>query len=156
MDMVHTFSGHDKTNIIESYFSTKSMVLTERVFRKEFPGRKIPCRKTNIVKTFWKTGNMRNDNKGNSGRQVTVRTPANVQAVREYFQQSPRKSTIRLSQKVGISRAIVEKIIHTDLNLFPYEMQILQKQTDANKRERVKFCQMISEIIENQGVLGLI
>ena len=100
---------------------------------------------------------MGNDNKGHSGRQVTVRTPANVQAVREHLEQSPRKSTRRLSQEVGISRATVQRVIHNDLKLFPYKVQILQKQTDVNKRERVEFCQSISERIENNpGVLNLI
>ena len=83
---------------------------------------------------------MGNDNKGHSGQQVTVRTPANGQAV---------KSTRRLSQEVGTSWATVQRVIHTDLHKFPYKVPILQKQTDANKRERVEFCQRISERIEN-------
>ena len=159
MDVVHQFSVHERTKILESYFSTKSVVLTQRAFRREFPGRKVPCRKTitNIVEKFRNTGSVGNDNKGHSGRQVTVRTPANVQAVREHLEQSPRKSTRRLSQEVGISRATVQRVIHNDLKLFPYKVQILQKQTDVNKRERVEFCQSISERIENNpGVLNLI
>ena len=103
------------------------------------------------------TGSVANDHKGHSGRQVTVRTPANVQAVREHLQQSPRTSTRRLSQEVGISRAVVQTVIHTDLHLFPCKVPILQKQTDANKSERVEFCHMISERLENnQDVLDLI
>jgi len=100
---------------------------------------------------------MENDNKGHSGRQVTVRTPADVQAVREHLQQLPRKSTRRLSRKVGISKGTVQTVIHTDLNLLPYKVQILQKQTDANKREWEEFCQRISERVENSpGVRDLI
>ena len=51
----------------------------------------------------------------------------------------------------------MQRVIHNDLKLFPYKVQILQKQTDVNKRERVEFCQSISERIENNpGVLNLI
>ena len=51
----------------------------------------------------------------------------------------------------------MQRVIHYNLKLFPYKVKILQKQTDVNKRERVEFCQSISERIENNpGVLNLI
>ena len=51
----------------------------------------------------------------------------------------------------------VQRIIHNDLKLFLYKMQILQKQTDANKEKKSEFCQTISERIENNpSDLGLI
>ena len=82
---------HERTNILESYFSTKSVILTQRIFQREFPGRKVPCRKTitNIVEKFRNTGSVGNHNKGHSGRCVTIRTPENVQAARENLEQSP-------------------------------------------------------------------
>ena len=114
------------------------MVVTQRVFRREFPGRKTPCRKTikQIVQKFRNTGSVVNENKGHSGWYVAVRTRANVQTLRKHPQQSPQKSTRRLSQEVDISRTTVQRIIHNDLKLFPYKVQILQQQTDANKEER--------------------
>ena len=51
----------------------------------------------------------------------------------------------------------VQIIIHNDLKLFPYKVQIIEKQTDANKQERSEFCHSISERIENNpDDLGLI
>ena len=41
------------------------------------------------------------------------------------------------------------RIIHSDLKLFPYKMQILQAQSQANKNQRYEFCQSIGEQIEN-------
>lgn len=41
------------------------------------------------------------------------------------------------------------RIIHQDLQLFPYKIQILQLQTDANKAERLAFGQTISQRIED-------
>ncbi len=90
MDVVHPFSVNERTKIPESYFSTKSVVLTQRAFWRQFPRRKVPCRKTitNTAEKFRKTGSVGNDNQGNSRQQVTARTPANIQAVREPLQQS--------------------------------------------------------------------
>ena len=51
----------------------------------------------------------------------------------------------------------VQIIIHNDLKLFPHKVQIIEKQTDANKQERSEFCHSISERIENNpDDLGLI
>ena len=138
MDVAVQFSVHERSKILESYLSTKSTVVTQRVFCREVPGRKTPCRKTikKIVEKFRNTGSVVNENKGHSGWYVAVRTRANVQTVRKHLQQSPRKSIRRLSQEADISRTTVQRIIHNDLKLFPYKVQILQKQTDPNKEVR--------------------
>ena len=58
--------------------------------------------------------------------------------------------------KTGISRTSVLRILHDDLKLFPYKIQILQRQTDQNKAERETFCEDISQRIENDpGLLDL-
>ena len=90
---------------------------------------------------------MVNDKKGHGGWHVVVRTPVNVQVVipryfsslPHYIEQSPRKSTRRLSQIVGISRVTMQKIINNDLKLFPYKVQIPQKLTNAKKKNRSNF-----------------
>ena len=49
-----------------------------------------------------------------------------------------------------------QRILHDDLKLFPYKIQILQRQTDQNKAERETFCEDISQRIENDpGLLDL-
>ena len=95
MDVATQFSVHERSEILQSYISTKSVVLTQREFHREFPGRKTPCRKkiTKIFKKFRNTESVGNDNKSHSGRYGTVRTHANVQAVRECIEKSPQKST---------------------------------------------------------------
>ena len=53
-------------------------------------------------------------------------------------------------------RTSVFRILHDDLKLFPYKIQILQRQTDQNKAERETFCEDISQKIENDhGLLDL-
>ena len=155
MDIAKQFSDQERIKIIELYFATKSTVLVQRQFRREFPGRKIPHRNTikNLVEKFRDSGSVTNNNKGHSGPPSTATTPAHVQDVRAHLEQSPRKSTRRLSQEVGISRTSVRRIIHRDLKLFPYKVQVLQAQTQANKDQRYEFGQEISERIENNPEL---
>ena len=75
----------------------------------------------------------------------------------ERLEESPKKSTRRLLQEVGISRLSVMQILHDDLEFFPYKIQILLRQTDDNKAERLAFRQDISQKIENNpGLLNLI
>ena len=85
-----------------------------------------------------------------------VITDANVYEVRKLFEESPRESTWPLSQEVDISRTTVHRVIHNDLKLFPYKLQIHQTQTNVNKEEKSEFFQTISERIENNpGDFGL-
>jgi len=49
------------------------------------------------------------------------------------------------------------RIMHEDLHLFPYKIQILQLHTDANKAEKRDFGQTISQQIKDQlDFLGFI
>ena len=49
-----------------------------------------------------------------------------------------------------------QRILHDDLKLFPYKIQILQRSTDQNKAEQETFCEDICQRIENDpGLLDL-
>ena len=159
MERFGQYTTQQRTHIIEAYFATNYVLLTQRQCRREFGRNNVPHRRTieRLVAKFREIGNVVNANKGHSGRPLSARTPNNIQTVRERLEESPRKSTRRLSQEVGISRTSVVRILHTDLQLFPYKIQVLQSQTDRNKAERLAFCQDISQRIENDpGLLDLI
>lgn len=159
MDQIVQYTTQQRIRIVEAYFATKSVVLTQRQYRRHFVRTKVPDRRTiiRLVAKFRETGSVANANKGHSGRPRSVKTPNNIQNLRDRLEKSPRKSTRRLSQEVGISRSSVLRILHDDLKLFPYKIQLLQSQTDRNKAERLAFCQDISQRIENDpGLLDLI
>ena len=103
------YTVQQRIKIVGAYFVTKPVVLTQRKCRKELGRDKVPDRKTikRLVAKFRETGNVANANKGRSGRSCSVKTPNNVQNLRDRLEESPRKSTRRLSQKVGISRSPV-------------------------------------------------
>ena len=71
-----------------------------------------------------------------------------------HHEESPWKPTCCLSQETGISTNSLLRILHDDLKLFPYKIQILQRQTDQNKAEQETFCKDIIQQIENdRGLL---
>ena len=82
--------------------------------------------------------------------------PENIQNLPECHEDFPRKSTRRLSKETGILRTSVLRILHDDLKLFLYKIQILRRQTDQNKAKWETFCEDISQRIENDpGLLDL-
>jgi len=99
------------------YKNNNSYVAAQREFRKKFGihrNSKVPS--AHAIKTwvnnFEETGSTVNE-KGGSVK--TVRTPQNIDAVRESFEQSPRHSAVRYSKKLGMSESSVRRILHLDL-----------------------------------------
>ena len=75
----------------------------------------------------------------------------NIQNLREHHEDFPENQHAVFYKKTSVLR-----ILHDDLKLFPYKIQILQRQTDQNKAERETFCEDISQRIENDhGLLDL-
>ena len=151
MDRETRYSVQERIKVVEAYFATKSIVLTQRQFGRDFPGRNAPSRLTvrRLLDKFRETGSVGDKNKGHSGRPRSARTENNIETLRQRLAESPRKSTRRLSQEAALSRSTVIRIIHQDLHMFPYKIQVLQAQTEGNKAERLAFCQNISQQIED-------
>ena len=159
MDLNRQYTMQQRIKIVEAYFSTKSVVQIQRQYTRDFGRGRVPARRTIecLIAKFKETGSVGNNNNGHSGRLILARTPKRIETLRGCLQESPRKSTCRFSQEVGISKTSVIRILHQDLKLFPYKIQILQHQTEQNKEEWFTFCQDISQRIEdNPGMLDLI
>ena len=159
MDALKRFTVPQRVRIVETYFATKSILLTQRQCRRDFGRNNVPARTTiyRLVAKFRETGGVRDNHRCNSGRRRSAINEENIELVRDRLEASPRKSTRRLSQEKAISRSSVLRIIHKEINAYPYKIQILQHQTDHNKVERQTFCEDISERIENNpGMLDSI
>lgn len=105
----------------------KSLIQTQRQFRRDFPGRNAPTRVTilRLLDKFRETGGVQDKKKGHSGRPRSARTDPNIDNVREHLARSPSKSTRRLLQETDLSRTSVIRIMHQDLHMFPFKIQIL-------------------------------
>ena len=77
-----------------------------------------------LVAKFRKTGSVADAHKRRHRSSFGI-IPENIQNLRERHEECPRKSTRSLSQETGISRTSVLRILHDDLKLFAYKIQIL-------------------------------
>ena len=116
MDVSGRYTVQQRIKIVETYFATKLVILTQRQCRKELCRDKVSTRKTieRLVAKFRETGSVANANQVRSGRPCSVKTPNNVQNLRERFKKSFTKST-RLSQEVGLSRSSAMRTLRDDL-----------------------------------------
>ena len=153
------YTPQQRIKIIEAYFATKLVLLTKRQCRRDFGRDNAPDRRTiqRLVDKFRETGSLAEAHKGSSCQHSSAIIPKNIQNLQEHLEESPRKSTRHLSQKTGISRTSVLRILHDHLKHFPYKIQILQRQTGHNKAEQETLCEDINQRIENNpGLLDLI
>jgi hypothetical protein len=83
MDPTTRYTVEERLKIVEAYFATKSVVLTQRQFRRDFPGRNPPSKITirRLLETFRETGSVGDTNKGDSGRPRSARTANNIETV---------------------------------------------------------------------------
>ena len=155
MDPTGRYTTQQRIKIIEAYFTAKSVLLTQWQCRKDFGRNNVPDGRTiqRLVAKFRKNGSVADAHKGQHRSSFGI-IPENIQNLREHHEESPRKSTLRLSQEPGISRTSVLRILHDDLKLFPYKIQILKRQTDQNKAKRETFYEGISQRIENDPGLS--
>ncbi len=82
-----------------------------------------------------------------------VRVQETIAAVASSIQANPRVSTRNLSAQLGVSRRSLQRIIHDDLNLFPYKVQITSRLNPLDLPIRLEFCQKIIEIAEEDNNL---
>ncbi|XP_053946986.1 uncharacterized protein LOC128855816 isoform X2 [Anastrepha ludens] len=85
-------------------------------------------------------------------RNPPVRTEETIAAVAAAIQ---RVSTRTLSAQRGVSRQSLQTIMHKDLDLFPYKIQMVNKLNAADLPIRLEFCQKILQMVEeDQNMLN--
>jgi transposase len=83
MNPTTRYTVQERLKIVEAYFATKSVVLTQRQFRRDFPGRNPSSKLTirRLLEKFRETGSVGVKNKGHSGRSRSARTTNNIETV---------------------------------------------------------------------------
>ena len=116
-------SMKEKAQCVLWYYVTKSPVTAQRKFRNEY-GRPQPDVKS--IKAWYskfvETGSVGDLNR--SGRPCV--SDETVDAVCEAFQCSPGKSMRHASNKFRVPQSTVVKILHKQLKLYAYKVQIVQ------------------------------
>ena len=127
------------------------MQFKERFGCREFPVHSMIYRWVNKFRTHGTVHNLNGkdtNRQSHSARPKSSGTPHNVAAVRDSVACSPSKYVHLRSQELGINRETVRRILITDLQLYPYRIQIKQKLTSDDMRKRVIMCQWFYDKIE--------
>lgn len=154
-----TYDVQHRVKLIELFYSNnKSIILTQRRYRTYFNVKKSPTANMirNLIARFENTGSVA-DLPGR-GPCRTVHNDAAVQCVQQSVLQDPYASTRRRSSQVGISRTSLQKILHLDLKLFPYKIQMVQSLKTQDTHQRLQYAIQFQKMAkdDNQFLNNLI
>ena len=139
--MSQRLSLEHRIKVVELFFeSGKSVITTQRRYCSHFGVRDAPAANTikAIVKRFQESGSVQDAER--SGRPTSVRDADNVERVMRSVRSEPSTSIRRRSQELDIKKSSLQKILTTDLNLFPYKIQIVQELKPTDYETRLTFC----------------
>ena len=141
------FTDEQRAWMVEAFFQTNSVQETIRQFTIRYPPpQRAPCPNTvrrNVLK-FRRFGTCRNRQKdGGSGRPRSVRTQANIDAVRREIQNNPTSTTRR--NNVPITRTTYRRIVSKELGYHPYRMIVRHKLEAGDDARRMQFCQWLTQ-----------
>lgn len=145
------FPINQRIYVVKQFIISNSVVQVQRNFRREFNverhGR-IPTRQTIMrwVRDFDVSGNVQSNFRGGIR---TIRTPENIERVKQAVIRSPNRSASRQSIALHISNRTLRRILHSDLHFHPYKIQVVQKLKEADKPLRVAFCRQFLQILKN-------
>lgn len=147
------FPINERVFVVKQFILNHSVVQTQRNFRREFNVERhgqIPTRQTIMrwVRDFENKGSVSSNF---SGGIRTVRTPENIERVRQAVERSPTRSASRQSLALHISNRTLRRILHLDLKFHPYKIQVVHKLKDADKPVRVAFCRQFLRVLENDA-----
>jgi hypothetical protein len=133
--------------IVELYIENrKSIVLTQRKFRAKFPRRKAPDPRTirDLYKKISSTGSLHNVPCPIKPRRA--RSNTNITIAQDLLEEDPNLSTRRGAQALGISRMSMQRILHIDLELFPYKIQMVQQLKPEDYPRRLEYGKMMKNL----------
>lgn len=142
--------------VVEAYFSNgHSIIAAQRAFRAHFnipPRGVVPGRESIIswVSTFRRTGNVQ---KKRIGLPRPVRTPQNIEAVRQSVLRSPRRSANKHAAALRLSDRSVRRILHDDLHFHPYKLAVVQKLFVRDFLARRNACEALNENLPSDALV---
>lgn len=150
------WSREHRAFAVESFLSNgRSVVATQRAFRIRFeipPHRLVPGRNSILswINSIQECGNVAKPRKG---RQRTIRSPENIERVRQSIERSPRRSASKHAAAMGISDTTVRRILHEDLKLHPYKLAVVQELTERDFVARQNACEMLINNLPEDAVV---
>lgn len=136
------FTLEQNWEILKTYFqSGESSVQTVRNLRGKFSRNEMPSRQfvDQFVKRVRETGSLLN--KPTHLRSCPVRTAENIAVVARSVREQPSTSTRHRSQELNISRTSLRRILHKDLGMKAYKVQLVQEIKPHDHPMRFRFAE---------------
>ena len=147
----HKMTTQEKAQCVSWFIETKSDVQTQRNYRSKY-GRDPPSRPSSRLchKKFMETGTVFDTRR--SGQPRT--SEENIERVRQAFQRSPMKSIRTAARQVELPHSTVHKVLHKNLRLYAYKVQMLQALQPNDMPRRKEFAvNMLQRISEDEAFL---
>ena len=132
--------------VVTNFFSTKSYVEVQRLFRAAFPGRNPPTRMTihRNVNKYLQHATSQNRNREASGRKRTGRSNDNIDRVQEALENNPKGIACRRNG-LGLSPSTFNRIVKKDLKWHPYKIRVRHELKPTDPDRRIRFCRWFLE-----------
>jgi len=141
---------------VETYFQNNdSVVVTQRIFCRYFNIRRndsVSSRNTVLLweRNFRETASAAK--RKPPGTETSLRTPENIERVRQAFVRSPRRSARRNAIALRMSDRTLRRILHEDLNFHPYKMVMVQAINDLDIVNRKNLCEVLLNAQDNDDL----
>lgn len=150
------WSKEQRAFAVEAYLSNGNSVITaQRQFRNRFnlaTLAPVPNHKSiaDWVKCFRETGSV--VKKRPVGARP-IRSPENIEAVRQSIAQSPQRSARKHAAALGLSSRSLRRILHDDLHLHPYKLAIGQELSERDFNSRINGCEAFLESVPDDAIV---
>ena len=140
--------------VVTQFTLIPNVTAVQNAFRIRFPDRNPPVRNTILknVRKYQNTGTSLNRNKSNSGRRRTARNEANIAAVRELLEETPRDVSVRRNA-VAVSKSSFNRITRLDIRWHPYRIHVRHELLPNDLPRRLRFANWFNERWRNQNFL---
>lgn len=142
-----SLSTEQKTKVVKWYWATRSIISTQRKFRRYFETTHAPCARSilRLQEKFLAEGSVLNQCKGRSGRKRSKRTPESISKAKTIIEKTPSKSIRKLAQELGTSHTTVRQILTKDLKLSPYKVTMHHALNEGDKEQRMTYARWLKE-----------
>lgn len=145
------YTPHERGLLVTMFLTNnRSPILTQREFRRQFPGRPTPTAQTlrRLASRLEESGGTRD--LGRRGRPRSSRSAGNIAAVAADVVESPETSTRRRATQFGMSQRSIRRILVHDLKMFPYKVQSVHQLLPTDRNSRVTYAQTIINLNDEE------
>ena len=139
------FTDREKAFVVEHYLRTGSFKQAALKFRQHYNTRHSPSKQriSDWTDKFRKTGSLKKQNLGKSGRARNARSKENIAILAASVEEDGEMSIRRrlFASAVPVSLTSAWRILRKDLGLFPYTISMRHKLTDRDCVRRQEMCE---------------